>query len=99
MAGITGPGLKLLQETHAGGGGLNQTVVHASIPSLMGSGLDEMNRTMLVKIEPLINQRIETEGEFDLMRWCRDIITTASSEAVWGAKNPFRNEQTMEDFW
>jgi hypothetical protein len=65
----------------------------------MGSGLDEMNRTMLVKIEPLIGQRIEAEGEFDLMRWCRDVITMASSEAVWGAKNPFRDEQTGEDFW
>jgi hypothetical protein len=66
----------------------------------MGSGLDEMNRTMLVKIKPLIDERIEAvEGEFDLMRWCRDVITTASSEAVWGAKNPFRDEQTTEDFW
>lgn len=46
MSGIEGEGLKLLQETENGGGGLNNKVLHSMHPALQGEGLDGMNRAM-----------------------------------------------------
>ncbi|KAF2770172.1 putative P450 monooxygenase [Teratosphaeria nubilosa] len=100
MAGIEGPGLKLLQESQSGGGNLNQEVLHAMVPSLLGSGLDKMNITMVSKLEPLITKLVEQEeGVFDLHEWCRHAITAASTEAIWGTKNPFRSDKTCKNFW
>ena len=47
MAGITGKGLKLLQEKRGGGGGINEKVIHAMHPALLGSALDVMNGKMI----------------------------------------------------
>ncbi|SMR45237.1 unnamed protein product [Zymoseptoria tritici ST99CH_3D1] len=100
MAGINGPGLRLLQETQAGGKGVNQEVLHAMIPTMLGSGLDQMNRTMLRKLGPLLDDMIKDAPKtLDLHQWCQRTITTASSEAIWGSKNPFRSEKVREDFW
>lgn len=46
MGGITGKGLKLLQEKQSGGGGVNEEVVAAMHPVLIGPALDVMNRKM-----------------------------------------------------
>lgn len=40
LSGITGDGLKLLQETENGGGGLNNKMLQSMHPALLGSGLD-----------------------------------------------------------
>lgn len=46
MDGITGKGLKLLQEKQSGGGGVNEEIVAAMHPVLIGPALDVMNRKM-----------------------------------------------------
>ncbi|KAH0195718.1 cytochrome P450, partial [Aureobasidium melanogenum] len=100
MAGIRGPGLKLLQECRSGGHDLNNKVLHAMTHSLLGKGLDYMNSTMLSKMEPLIDGLVNTTNiSLDLHGWCRHVITTASTEAIWGSQNPFRSEKTVQNFW
>ncbi|KAF3492263.1 uncharacterized protein GIQ15_01780 [Arthroderma uncinatum] len=101
MAGIKkGDGLKLLQETESGGGGVNVAVVHAMKPSLLGSGLDKMNATMIKHLQRSIDELSASGGgPIDLHQWCRDAITVASSESVWGAKNPMRSKDLQEAFW
>lgn len=100
MAGISGSGLKLIQESRSGGRDLNNKVLHAMTPSLLGKGLNHMNRTMLSNIEPLIEKLVlSTNDPIDLHKWCRHVITTASTEAIWGSKNPFRSKKIVEDFW
>jgi hypothetical protein len=100
MAGIRGPGLKLLQERRSGGHDLNNKVLHAMTHSLLGKGLDCMNSTMLSKMEPLIDELVNTTNiSLDLHGWCRHVITTASTEAIWGSQNPFRSEKTVQNFW
>lgn len=100
MAGISGPGLKLLQETHSGGDDLNNKVLHAMTPSLLGKGLDQMNRTMLLKMQPLVDELVyNAKGPIDIHQKCRHVITVASTEAIWGSKNPFRSKEVVKDFW
>lgn len=42
-----------------------------------------MNRMMLPKMMPLIDELIDnSKGPFDLHTWCRDVITDASTEAI-----------------
>lgn len=79
---------------------MNDKVVHAMNPSLLGQGLDHMNRTMLLKMMPLIDELIDnSKGPFGLHTWCRDVITDASTEAIWGSMNPFRSKKIADDFW
>ncbi len=100
LAGVTGKGLRLLQETRSGGGGLLDKLTHSMSPSLLGKGLDKTNRTMLTKLGLLMDDILSNMGECpDLHQWCRHVITVASTEAIWGAQNPFRDEQVVKDFW
>ncbi|KAL8983471.1 MAG: hypothetical protein Q9205_002302 [Flavoplaca limonia] len=64
--------------------------------------LDWMTKTMLTKLE----EHIEPLGvgndevEVDLYKWVRKGITVASTEAVYGPKNPFNHKPELEDaFW
>ncbi|KAI9928474.1 hypothetical protein AWENTII_008206 [Aspergillus wentii] len=100
MAGVTGPGLKLLQEKDSGGGGLNQDVVHAMSPSLLGAGLDPMNRTMIRNLIGFIDD-LKNRGstQFDLHGWCQHAITIASMDSVYGPLNPYRLEEIEEALW
>ena len=40
------------------------------------------------------------DGDVDLFGWTRHFLTTTSTTAVWGRKNPFREDRELEDaFW
>lgn len=100
MAGITGKGLRLLQEKQGGGGGINEDVIHAMHPALLGPALDVMNQKMILglcsSIDALSSNR---ELSLDLHAWCRHSITVASTRAVWGSKNPYESDNLQSAFW
>ena len=100
IGGVTGDGLKLLQEKRGGGGGLNQEVVHAMHPALLGPGLDQMNQKMIsglcASFDALSGNGVNT---LDLWEWCKHSITIASTRAVWGPKDPFESETLRSAFW
>jgi hypothetical protein len=100
VAGISGPGLLLIRDSRSGGGDLSNRVLQAMTTALLGKGLDKMNRIMLLGMMPSMDQIIADEPvSVDFHMWCRDIITVASTDAIWGCKNPFRTKKIAEDFW
>ena len=100
MVGITGVGLHLLQEKHNGGCGINQDIIHAMHPALLGPGLDEMNQKMISGLCSSIDA-LSSDGEntLDLHAWCKHSITVASTRAVWGPKDPYQSESLRSAFW
>ncbi|KAL8656292.1 MAG: hypothetical protein Q9226_002711 [Calogaya cf. arnoldii] len=68
------------------------------------SSLDWMTKTMLTKMEHYI-MLIEPVAakdhvEINLYQWVRKAMTVASTEAVYGPKNPFNHKPELEDaFW
>ena len=100
MAGITGKGLKLLQEKQAGGGGINEDVIHAMHPALLGPALDTMNQKMISGLCSSVDALSSNEeSPLDLHAWCRRSITAASTRAVWGPQNPYESEDLQSAFW
>ena len=100
IAGITGKGLKLLQERHSGGGGANEDVVHAMHPALLGPALDVMNQKMISGLCSSVDAFASNpEKPLDLHAWCRHAITVASVRAVWGPNNPYESESLRSAFW
>ena len=98
MAGITGKGLELLQEKQRGGGGINEEVVKAMHPALLGPALDAMNEKMISGLCSSV-EALYGESSLDLHAWCRHAITIASTRAVWGAQNPYESEDLRSAFW
>jgi hypothetical protein len=99
ISGIKGKGLKLLQETENGGRGLNNAVLHAMHPALLGSGLDTMNKNMIVNLQTSIDNLATQHGVIDLHLWCRHAITIASTDAVYGPLNPYKSQVVQDSFW
>ena len=100
LAGITGKGLKLLQEKQSGGGGINADIINAIHPALLGPALDVMNQKMISGLCSSVDALCgNEESPLDLHAWCRHSITVASTRAVWGSKNPFESEKLRSAFW
>ena len=100
LAGIHGKGLKLIQETENGGGEVHSKVVHSMHPTLLGPGLDAMNKTMIHNLQISID-KLESQHEvsLDLHNWCKHAIAVASTDAVYGPLNPYKSDQIEDAFW
>ena len=100
LAGLNGPALELLREEHNGGQGVNQKILPAMHSAMLGDGLDKMNEKMIVFLKTWIDQLADSEGTvFDLHAWIRHAITVASTDAVWGPKNPYKSRDVEDAFW
>ncbi|KAI9676944.1 MAG: hypothetical protein M1817_006783 [Caeruleum heppii] len=100
MSGIEGDGLKLLQETKSGGGGINNKVLHAMHPALLGEGLDTMNRKMIVNLKKSLDDlKLQEHSPFDLHAWCRHSLTVASTDAVYGPLSPYKSKEVEKSLW
>ena len=99
LSGITGNGLKLLQETESGGGGINNKVLHSMHPALLGLGLDIMNKAMIKNLKASIDELESNRTSFDLHLWCRHAIAVASTDAVYGPLNPYKDQGTANALW
>jgi len=99
MCGITDKKvLGLLLDTSSGGEGLVQRVMHALAPRLVGQSLDQINMRMVRRMTPLMDE-MGDKSSFDLYRWCQDAITTASTDAIYGPMNPFKDSIIADAFW
>jgi hypothetical protein len=102
MAGITGPGLELLREEQNGGQGINNKVLHSMHPALLGAGLDRMNEKMIKFLKLSVDELATTHDvntSFDLHAWCRHAITVASTDAIYGSKNPYKEREVEDSLW
>lgn len=100
VAGIQGPGLELLREKASGGQGLGEETVHAMHPLLLGDGLDQMNERMINYLKKSIDELASYPSKrIDLFEWCRDAMTIASTDAVYGPLNPYKSRTVQDAFW
>ncbi|KAF7881739.1 uncharacterized protein EAF02_006427 [Botrytis sinoallii] len=83
--------------------GLNMEATHvmkkATAP---GPGLDGMNRVMVgivaESLDGLIGEGKESV-EIGLHAWLRALITMATTESVYGPRNPYRDVEVQDSFW
>ncbi|KAG9521570.1 cytochrome P450, partial [Aureobasidium melanogenum] len=75
-------------------------IIKAMHPALLGPGLDIANRSMVNNLVKSVNELDSMNGKsFDLYAWARHAITIASTDAVWGEKNPIKDPKIEEAFW
>ncbi|WXC60647.1 hypothetical protein SNK03_006532 [Fusarium graminearum] len=71
-------------------------------PAMTGDHLHRMNANALNYISKDIN-KISGQGSLEhanLWLWLRDLVTMATSEALYGSKNPLRQDRSLlEDVW
>ena len=66
-----------------------------------GKDLDALNEDMIKGVSRLMNELDGPDGkEIDLFAWSQHIIGQASTDAVYGPKNPYTQSPGFEqDFW
>ena len=66
-----------------------------------GLNLDRMNKAMLSTLAPFLDEwAVEGGWEGDLYRWTKPRFTIASTESIYGEKNPIRLQPDLADaFW
>lgn len=97
IAGIRGETLKLMDEPRYDGLSLNQVVIHAMQPTLIGEPLDRMNERMARLLRPLIDELANRET-VDLYEWCFYTLMAASTDASYGPLNPYKDSKVQKAF-
>lgn len=90
--------LDLLLDTSSGGQGFAQKLMHALAPTMIGKSLDQMNIRMVRFMTPLIDE-LGDKSSLDLYKWCRDAITDASNDTMFGPMSPFKDKEISDAFW
>ncbi|KAJ6111892.1 hypothetical protein N7523_007953 [Penicillium sp. IBT 18751x] len=90
--------LDLMLDTSSGGQGFAQKLMHALAPTMIGKSLDQMNIRMVRFMTPLIDE-LGGKPSVDLYQWCRDAITDASNDTMFGPMNPFKDKEVSDAFW
>lgn len=71
--------------------------VHPALSA--GPGLDSMNRRAIQVISKSLDERSQKGAtKVQLWQWVRHELLLASTEGVYGPKNPFR-DPAMEEAW
>ncbi|KUL82073.1 hypothetical protein ZTR_09122 [Talaromyces verruculosus] len=100
IAGCSPATCHALLEKRRGGLGVNQLMVEAMHPTLLGEGLDGMNETMVKGLKSWIDEVSHCEQTpFDLYEWCKEAMTVASTDSVWGQLNPYKDKFIRDCFW
>lgn len=67
-----------------------------------GTGFDDMNRQMIQNLTASLDQLKPSVGQpakIELAKWFRRNVTAASTNSVYGPKNPFKDQAIMDAFW
>ncbi|KAM0312147.1 hypothetical protein ACHAO8_006599 [Botrytis cinerea] len=83
--------------------GLNMEATHVMKKAMApGPGLDGMNRVMVRNVAESLDGLIGEEKEsvkIELHAWLRSLITMATTESVYGPRNPYRAVKVQDSFW
>ncbi|KAF2137342.1 uncharacterized protein K452DRAFT_236043 [Aplosporella prunicola CBS 121167] len=106
MAGIKGRGIEVLKaEREDGGVSVSEEVLRNMHKALLGGGLRELNVGTMGALVAAVDGVVgagsggEGEGEIDLHAWCREVITAATTDAVYGPMNPYKRREVADAFW
>lgn len=67
-----------------------------------GTGLDEMNCIMIQNIAAFLDKLVslgEKPTNVQLGKWIRNAVTLATTDAVDGPQNPFKDQAVEDGFW
>jgi hypothetical protein len=101
LAGMHGDDLLRVTETRKGGGGANQKVIQAIHNVLLAPAtMNAMVERMVVNLQSRIDELADSaDAVTELTSWCRSAISTASTDAVYGDQNPYRDPKLEQAFW
>lgn len=101
MAGVSKKGLQLYKGSEDGGQDLNRKMIKSMHPTLLGPPLDVMNKNMVSNLSKSVDELASSGAgkPLDLYGWARHAITIASTDAVWGNKNPLKSREIEDAFW
>ncbi|EED11449.1 cytochrome P450 oxidoreductase, putative [Talaromyces stipitatus ATCC 10500] len=100
IAGCSPATCHALLEKKRGGLGVNQLMVEAMHPALLGEGLDGMNEAMVKGLKLWLDGLLQYgQTSFDLFEWCKEAMTVASTDSVWGPLSPFKDKAVQDCFW
>ncbi|KAJ5776420.1 uncharacterized protein N7511_001431 [Penicillium nucicola] len=97
--GITGHGLELLRGKESQGQGLGHHTVTTMRPTLLGEGLDELNTKMMECVQQSVKELRAHRGKIDLYEWCTLAMTIASTDAIYGPLNPYKEKKNRDSYW
>ena len=97
--GIKGPGLQLLRGKESQGQGLGHHTVTTMRPTLLGEGLDEMNTKMIECVQQSVQELRSHCHTVDLYDWCTLAMTIASTDAIYGPHNPYKQRKARHSYW
>ena len=101
--GATPAGQKILKMNRNGVGEHSYAIefdksIHSSVTP--GAKLDAMNRLSVQKVCKILDTLAsEPPKTIKLFEWVRENIAWATSEAVYGPENPFRDPENLAAFW
>lgn len=67
-----------------------------------GETLDDMNRLMIQSIAKSLDSLTSEQSpstRIHLFQWVRDRVTAATTNAVYGPQNPFKEKEVVDAFW
>ena len=67
--------------------------------TLLGEGLNEMNARMIGYMKVAIDSLEQQKDPISLHTWIKHGITIASTDAMYGARNPYRDPKVEAAFW
>jgi hypothetical protein len=73
--------------------------LHAIRPTLQGEGLNGMNMRMISYLIASLDQLSQVNEQLDIYRWIRNAITVASTDAVYGPRNPYKDPGVEQGLW
>jgi hypothetical protein len=80
------------------------TTVHAKSvqviqKTMLGEGLNEMNARMIGYMKVAIDSLEQQSDPIALLSWIKHGITIASTDAMYGSRNPYRDPEVEKAFW
>ncbi len=67
-----------------------------------GTGFDEMNRQMIQNVAASLDALKPSSNQparISLVKWFRDNVIAATTNAVYGPQNPFNDQSVADAFW
>jgi hypothetical protein len=73
--------------------------LHDIHPTLLGEGLNDMNERMIGYLVASIDKLSQETEELDIYRWIRNAVTVATTDAVYGSRNPYKDPKVEQGIW
>lgn len=98
VAGITGDGLKLYTPRELGGTGMVDKLLQTMHSVLLGADAEEMFSVTLKVLKKSLDN-LQPSEPIELFSWCRHAVTAATTDAIYGPRNPYKERDFEDAMW